>query len=148
MVLDSFSLHEDYSTGTFIYTSCPRPPLILISQQLGQSSPIILLSQLELLNDKQSHPSELTFLPQLPPIEHINPATWNSAFLEVFFPCGTGINQFEKAINFANFATLNFATLSFFPLRHRHQSVRKGNKLCKFCNSQHVFRTSRMFMLL
>ena len=107
MVLDSFSLHEDYSTGTFIYTSCPRPPLILISQQLGQSSPIILLSQLELLNDKQSHPSELTFLPQLPPIEHINPATWNSAFLEVFFPCGTGINQFEKAINFAIFATLN-----------------------------------------
>ena len=86
MILPSFSIYEDYSTGTFIYTSCPQPPLMLISQQLGQSSPIILLSQLHPFNDKQSQPSKLTFIPLLPPIRHINPATWNSAFLKVFFP--------------------------------------------------------------
>ena len=86
MILPSFSIYEDYSSGTFIYTSCPQPPLMLISQQLGQSSPIILLSQLHLFNDKQSQPSKFTFIPLLPPIRHINPATWNSAFLKVFFP--------------------------------------------------------------
>ena len=77
----------------FVFTSCPRPPLMLISQQLGQGSPIILLSQLHLLNDKQSQPSKLTFLPQLLPIRHINPATWDSVFLEVFFSLCHGHQQ-------------------------------------------------------
>ena len=91
MIIPSFSIYEDYSTGMFIYTSCPQPPLMLISQQLGQSSPIILMLQLHLFNDKQSQPSKLTFIPLLLPIRHINPATWNPAFLEVFFSCATGI---------------------------------------------------------
>ena len=91
MILPSFSIYEDYSTGTFIYTSCPQPPLMLISQQIGQSSPIILLSQLHLFNDKQSQPSKLNIYTPIAAHQAYKPCDLEFCLPRSFFSCATGI---------------------------------------------------------